>query len=470
MIKLKFYNILGLVSLIGTMTLTSCDSNNNNVVSNADGSTTTTISVAFAECGYGSEFLSKWEEAYNAANPMEKIKLDLDGDAQMTQNILTRLQTGSNLPDLIMVLSTNWQKWAASGYLLEIDDVYEATDSNNNDMKMKDFIDPNLSKFGIVNDHYYSVPWSVGTTGFVYNKTMFQEWGWKVPTTVKELEELCEQIKSDTNGTVQPFSWSTGTSEYWSFVTLNWWAQYEGADNFKEFWKFESADVFKQQGRVEALKEFEKLVCGKDGNGKATGEAINSITDSKFMVSQMNFINGKAAMMPNGAWIENEMKGSIPEGFEMALMPTPAINGAKTDDNGEVISVNVNSSGDFICIPKKAKNTEMAKKFLKFINTKEGCEIFTRYSGGIRPFNYKPSEVEGLSDFTLDIARQWEKSINLYQTSTSYMYFNNDLNLWPGYGSPYARMVQDGETAEEVCNTIYSYVASNWSKFTKKEL
>ena len=449
-----------LIALIAMITLAACGEEEGPAVTE-DGATI--VKVAFAECGHGRQYLLDWEKAYNEAYPNDKVKLDLDGDAQMTQNVINRITTGKNLPDLVMVLSTNWQLWAAKGYILEIDDVYEADAGLGDGTKMKDFIDPNIKDFGLVNGHYYAVPWDVGTTGFVYNKGMFEEWGWEVPTTIDELEALCAQITSDTGGTIAPFAWSTQTAEYWSFVTLNWWAQYEGETNFKEFWKFESPDVFKQTGRLKALEAFERLVVDKDANGTPTGKAKNSITNSKFMEAQLDFVQGRAAMIPNGVWLENEMRNNLPAGFEMAMMPTPAIEGAKKDANGNVISINVNSSGDFILIPRKAKAADMAKKFLAFINTKQGCEIFTAATGAIRPFQYEPSKVEGLTAFAKDAATQWENSINLYQTSTSVKYFNNNVNLWPFYGSPYARMVQDGDSAAEVHKAICDYVSQYWN-------
>ena len=452
---------LVLIALVSALGLIACNEEEPTVTE--DGASI--LKVAFAECGYGREFLLQWEKAYNEAYPDEKIKLDLDGDAQMTQNIINRIDTGKNLPDLVMVLSTNWQLWAAKGKILEIDDVYEADAGLGDGTKMKDFIDPNISQFGLVNGHYYAVPWSVGTTGFVYNKGMFEEWGWEVPKTVEELAALCDKITSDTGGTIAPFAWSTAVAEYWSFVTLNWWAQYEGADNFKEFWKFETPDVYKQEGRLKALETFERLVCGKDANGNPTGEAINSITNAKFMESQLDFVQGRAAMIPNGVWLENEMKNNLPSGFQMAMMPTPEIEGAKRDADGNLIDVNVNSSGDFILIPRGAKNPSVAKKFLSFINSKQGCEIFTRYTGAIRPFQYEPSKVEGLTPFALDAATQWENAINLYQTSTSEKHFRNSVGLWPFYGSPYSRMVQDGDSAAEVHKAINDYVAQYWNTF-----
>ena len=122
--KFNRFVILAPVMMLGILSgCGNADEKSKDVVVESDGTTTTTITVAFAECGFGRDFFSKWEEAYNQKNPKEKIKLDLEGDSQMTQNIGTRITTEKNLPDLVMVLSTNWQEWAAKGYLATIDDV-----------------------------------------------------------------------------------------------------------------------------------------------------------------------------------------------------------------------------------------------------------------------------------------------------------------------------------------------------------
>ena len=85
------------------------------------------VKIAFVEAGFGRQFLLDWEADYNEKHPDDKIKLDLDGDAQMTVNILPRLQNGTNLPDIAMVLQTNWQPWTVNGYLEPLDDLYNTT-------------------------------------------------------------------------------------------------------------------------------------------------------------------------------------------------------------------------------------------------------------------------------------------------------------------------------------------------------
>ena len=59
-----------LIALVSIVTLVSCGDDEASVTE--DGAAI--LKVAFAECGYGREFLLQWEKAYNEAYPNEKIK------------------------------------------------------------------------------------------------------------------------------------------------------------------------------------------------------------------------------------------------------------------------------------------------------------------------------------------------------------------------------------------------------------
>ena len=43
--------------------------------------------------------------------------------------------------------------------------------------------------------------------------------------------------------------------------------------------------------------------------------------------SQTAWLQGKAAFIPCGNWLENEMKGLIPDTFNMVFQPTPSLAG-----------------------------------------------------------------------------------------------------------------------------------------------
>jgi N-acetylglucosamine transport system substrate-binding protein len=149
------------------------------------------------------------------------------------------------------------------------------------------------------------------------------------------------------------------------------------------------------------------------------------------------------------------------------MMPVPFIDGAKTDNNGNPIRVNASSAGDFMVIPKNAPNKEGALKFMKFINTREMIYQFTKDAQSVRPFQYKTTEIEGLttSAFTASCFEIYDNSKTLYQFSNNPLFWNVLVGKWPGIGAPYNRMVIDGETAKDMCTECYNHASSNWQAF-----
>ncbi len=428
-----------------------------------------TIWVAFSESGYGRGYLEAWIEEFKEAYPEENWEFELEGDPQLTGEISTRLSTDNEIPDMFFGLSTSWQQWAARGYLEPLDDVYASPADQNT--TIEDFMNPEARVFGKVNGHYYAIPWTDSTNGFIYNKGMFDLYKWDVPETVNDLYALCDKINAldvnkdgDPNNNVAPFAWGGQVIGYWDFVVQNWWAQYEGAENYTTFFKYESPDVFDQPGRLKALEVFENLIVGENEVPK---NSYSGAMGDGHILSQMAFLQGKAAMIPMGAWMETEMRKTMPEGFEMRLMPTPLIEGAKTDANGVPIRVNTSSAGDFMIIPKNAPNMEGAKKFLTFINTRQAMYSWTKETGSMRPFRYKSADIKDLraSSFIRSCLDIYDSSVTLYDFSENPIYWLGYVNKWAGIGAPYSRMIMDNETAADMIRECSNYVSSNWKTF-----
>ncbi|MFV0399951.1 MAG: ABC transporter substrate-binding protein [Oscillospiraceae bacterium] len=61
-----------------------------------------------------------------------------------------------------------------------------------------------LTQYANLDGKVMGVPLRGTGVFLIYNKTMFDEYGWKEPTTQEELVSLCEQIIADTDGAVTP--------------------------------------------------------------------------------------------------------------------------------------------------------------------------------------------------------------------------------------------------------------------------
>lgn len=432
--------ILGtIIILIAAMALVACKSERDESV----------LRISFAEAGYGRGWLENLKAKFEEENP--GVTVELDGNPNMTANAGPKIENNRDLSDMYFLLETNWQRWATAGYLANLDDVYEAIVED--DVTFKDKMRDGVKDFGLINGSYYSIPWTEGVTGIVYNAGMFEDKGWEVPETFDELVDLTEQIKSEGAG-IKPFTWPGQYAAYWNFVTYNWWAQIDGLDGIKEFYEFDSPEVYKSEGKLRALEAFETLI-GDQSN------SVNGVNGLIHTQSQLQFINGFAAMIPNGIWIETEMSKVTPSNFRMKMMQTPTLEGAvETKLNNPQI-------GDFIVVPKNAPNVELAKKFLILMARDEQLIQFTKDTGTPRPFNYDPTQIEGLSEFSMSALEIWKESKGIYAISKNPMYFSNDVNVFPESGVPYGDIYLGDTTAEEAWTSDYNYVVRRWDEFLK---
>ena len=390
------------------------------------GSVAGEIHVAFSETGYGVEFMNLWKEEFEKENPNAHVRLE--GSPTMNTEVENRLQTGTNVPDVFIVLDMGWQKQAASGRLEPLNDIYSAP-ADDSGMTIEQFMNPAMRDYGKLTDgNYYAVPWTDGPTSIIYNKDMFEKYGWdESPDTVADLIALCETINNqkDEHGAsigVKPFALYTA---YGGYLVDTWWAQYEGAENYQRFFDYENPYGYVQKGRVAALKAFEDVFTDPDTHLKTN--MANGVSDHT--TAQREFGLQHTAMIVEGAWVENEGKTYLKDNegndnFNYAMMPMPYVDGVMTDEDGTPINTMASQAGDFMCIPKSAKNVTGAKEFLKFINSKRGCELFTLgTNGAIRPFQYSPRDVEGVqaSDFMRTCWDVYEAAEIVYGYSTSPM-------------------------------------------------
>ncbi|MBR2903647.1 MAG: extracellular solute-binding protein [Clostridia bacterium] len=457
------------------------------------------ILVKYMEGGYGGGMMRHWKEEFEELHP--EYRVVLEGSNTMTQDFLTHLSTGSNLGDVYMVLETGWQKEAAAGKLASLDDVYKAPADygTTGGDTIADFMQDSLLEYGKLNsplagDHYYAIPWSDGPTGIVYNKTMFETYGWEIPETVDELVELCNTInaaKVPTGNTKQPYVKPFAIyGAYGDYIGETWWLQYEGAENFRRFFAYETITDesgaqnpvgYLQQGRVEALKAFEELFFAPTADEyHSFGKKNMTLGVSTHTGAQQDFGNKYAAMIVEGAWMESEGATYLDGSFEYEMMPTPYVDGAiKDETTGEYKQVLASQAGDFMCVPNAANNVKGAIEFLKYVNSRQGCESYTRATGGaMRPYEYKASEVSGVraSGFMESCWRVYENSQVSYHYSTSPMQWSNKLGKWAGATGVYDAIVigkectllgdgsidKTSSQAVNICQKCYDYALREW--------
>ncbi len=434
------------------------------------------IKISYTLSGYGSAWIQVI--AANFVKDYPEYWVYLAGDPGLTENVSTILGSGVNLSDMFIPLSSNWQSYALNGWLADLEDVYNAKPDGEDGKTVYEKMNANWQAYceasnqGVMGK--YAFPWTETVSGFVYNATMFEEYGWKIPTTTEEFKALCEQILTDTNGKVKPFVYPGGIGGYFDFIGTTWWLQSSGIDGLNDFYAFESSEVYNpakqpSKGKLEALETFVDFFGPEAQKYAVTGSMSKNHT-----TSQLDFLKGTAAMIPNGNWFESEMKADIAamkDPIEIKMMRVPYMETAQKDENGEYKKINYAATADYMIIPAKAPNVDGAKKFLIYSAKDEMLQLFTKYTGATRPFDYDLSPVmDRLSSFSKSCIEIWESSETYFDSSNSPLYVKGYAKKFIT-AQPWALLVygpdNDGTTPERFCDSEYMEAEGNWETWVK---
>lgn len=513
-------------------TAASCSQEDNTSTSEGE----VTLKIELLEGGYGTTFLSEIAAAYQRKNP--NVKFDITNDPMLDERMKVELESGSSPSDIYFGSSIMSQAYVergdsvVSGYdcaLADLTDVYESIIPGEN-IKIKDKIFSDYYDLYSVGGKQYVMPWANSMTGIIYNKSVFEENGWEVPRTTNELLALCEQIYNEkvkdtaVANQIYPFAWAGDNADgYWLYAFDAWWAQYEGVQEYKNFWQVnyegglaEAYQLYAQRGRLEGLEVLADILQAKDESGNVKYSRAGSLV-ATHTSAQLNLFEGKAAMMVTGDWCEKEMSRDYAGKVKVEMMKTPVISslGTKLGVEEEVLSLIVSliddeSIEDYeirpgnlgipatvtaeavakikeargvlynigpnhqIFIPAYSKHVEQAKDFLKFMATDEALRIYLREAGMSLPY-YMALDIDGVdSELWLDLSEFSKLQYNLLQETTPLLLdgshplrYMANVNSFNKSSSVVKDMASDGtrKTATEIWTEEYNYAKDKWSEW-----
>lgn len=435
---------VAVVLVIGCMT--GCNNGAQGNERNEPGATDNTtkdVEIAVWNSGNGVEWLTAMIDGFKKKHPEYNVFYRASANEGTT--VATFGMPDIDTVDMYMTIKNDLQTYTE--YLEPLDDVLEATAEG--DLKpIKDKFKPDYLATAQWSDgHYYSMGSGGGVLSFAYNKELFKKAGiTQLPRTTDELIVTCDTLKSQGITPLCHFQWGG----YYIYLFHAFMAQYDGTEYLvnsfygctDENGISPSKEVFtKKDGRYYALKAFEKFVTPEY---TLTGSNSKSHTEI-----QTEFLNDKAAMMYNGAWMVNEMK-SIGSGDKIGVMRTPVLSAivdklttVKTESqlrkvitaidevtSGEkqlsdfasgdgymvgdtVVSsedwktvsaarhaVANNFNGELAFIPNYSQAKDGAKEFLKYMYSDEGYQIYVNALHSPRPMLMSTGEKIDVSSFS----------------------------------------------------------------------
>jgi len=217
-------------------------------------------------------------------------------------------------------------------------------------------------------------PFNAGPMGMVYNQTLFDQMGWKVPATWDELfamDRLLDDPATYVNigGTMERRSIFTYQGIHPGYLESILWpsiASSIGMEGLARISNYEAGAWNNPQVRA-VVENLARL--GTEGYLMEGTVAMDHTT------SQAMMMMGRALFIPNGLWFPGEMaEAPREEGFVFAMAPPPSVNAGATRY--------VMSASEQIAIPKAAKEPGLAEELLKFLYTRDSVAKFAELAGG----------------------------------------------------------------------------------------
>ncbi|HVQ95906.1 MAG TPA: extracellular solute-binding protein [Mycobacteriales bacterium] len=344
----------GLLALVTAAGLLAACSGGTNAASGNNNSGGGTLTLASVDQGSIEDVV----KAFEAANPGVKVRYTTSGADQYQQQIRTQLASGT-APDVMSVWPGNGNPGATyvlgkPGYLLDLSDRPWASK-----------LPPTVKTVAQYEGKTYNAIFGLNAIGAVYNQQALQKAGLTPPGTWTELLAFCRAAAA--KGTpafalgIQD-NWVTQLVPYALVATLVY-----GSD--RDFDKKMQAGqaTFASSPWTTALSRYQEM--------DRTGCFQKKPLGTSYEASQALAASGKTLGIVQGNWVVALLKGKNPAGT-FTLKPLPA-----NDDPAQVLMPAAAGAG--YGVNAKAKNKELALKFVDFVMSPAGMNLFVKKQGGV---------------------------------------------------------------------------------------
>lgn len=362
----------GVVAVPGAGLLSSCATSGGGTTEHKEGNVssenplgvdkTAALEIFIFDGGYGHKYAEADAKIYGSSYPKAELKLT------PTQQIQQQLQprfAGGNPPDVID--NSGAQKMDVAGLstdsqLADLTDLLKAPSWDTDGTSVRDTLYPGVVDFGMLNGKPSFMPYVYTVFGMWHSKTLFEKHGWEPPKTWDEFKALAPKIKA---AGMSPFTYQGKYPYYLYTPMLGMAGKAGGVDVIKNIDNLEP-NAWKDDAVVDSAATFYEIM--KKGWLMPGTQALTHTE------SQTAWTRGKAAFIPCGSWLENEMKTITPDGFDMVVSPLWSLS---SSDSLPYESLITKPDENYI-VPSHAKNVHGGMEFLRIMLSKEGGRNFAK--------------------------------------------------------------------------------------------
>ena len=390
MAKLKKL-LIGALSMCMAVSMAACGNTGNGDNSNGGNSATggseskwdgkkTDFTLQIFTGGYGADMWKYVVEMFEKDHPEYNV-IPMYGNT-VNDSMKDEWRNG-NPPDFVYLDGTiEKQMWLQNDMLYDFTDWLEtATVAGEENVKIKDrMLTEYVHKYTNENGKTitYGMPLLLSSYGMWYDETLFNAKSWTVPTNYSELSAWVDKnATTETAALIYPGKFSGYLVQGMILPALA-----EVGDEFYD--RVENA----LDAEVYTSAEF-KAVMNRFADVFGKNKKANAVADCLSLdhtASQMQWLAHKAAFIPNGLWLRNEMAvlNAIPEGFEMRYAPS-ALN---------VKQQIIIASSQACAIAEDAVNKEAALEFMRYLYRTDVAKKFVEHSDSPSATNISIDELK----------------------------------------------------------------------------
>jgi raffinose/stachyose/melibiose transport system substrate-binding protein len=358
-----------LAAVAAASLLAGCSSGTGSSTGSSDN---TTLTIASVDQGS----IEKVVDAFKAANPGITVNLTTSGADQYQQQIRTQLSSGT-APDVMTVWPGNGNPGATyviakPGYLLDLSDQPWAA-------RLPD----SFKKVAQYEGKTYNAVFGLNGIGAVYNDEALTKSGLTAPGTWTDLLAFCKAAAG--KGTP---AFALGIQDNWvtqlALYSLVATTVYSTDKEFDTKMAAGQA-TFAASPWTTAMAKYQEM----DTAGCFQKDPLGT----SYEASQTLAATGKTLGIIQGNWIISLLKQKNPSGkFTMKALPA-------TDNPAEFIMPAAAGAG--YGVNAKAKNKELALKFVNFVMSPAGMKLFTETQGSLPTLSDAGTTVDpGLTELT----------------------------------------------------------------------
>jgi len=318
------------------------------------------LDVVIFKGGYGDDYAIANNALYNKLYPNAKITYA--GTQRLQEQYQARFVDG-NPPDVMDNSGAgnfNNTTLVNEGQLTDLAPLMAAEAYGQPGVTFADSLAPGTQEDGVYGGKQYVLNYVYTMNGIWHNAALFEEKGWEYPTTWDDMFALCQTIK---DAGIAPWTYQGQYPQYMRTVFNEMVYKAGGVDAVLKLDNL-AEDAWTQDIVSKVLELFKKLY--DDGFIMEGTEALSHTE------AQAAWLEGKAAFIPCGTWLENEMKDVIPEGFKMVVNASPSLS---ADDALPQTAGSITAGETFI-VPT-GKNPTGGMEYLRLLFSKEGGRAFS---------------------------------------------------------------------------------------------